>query len=351
MIFERLLAFPLVPTATAAFLIAAVTAFLLTPVVRTAARTLGAMDHPDARKIHSAPVPRWGGLAVYAGFLVGTAPILRFSGSFAFIALAAGVIALVGALDDLRGLSARWRLVIQVAASLAVMAGGTVISLIPHGPGQMALAWIVTLVWLVGITNALNFLDGMDGLATGLSIVTAVCLALVAWRSGDLTILIWGAALAGACVGFLPYNWKPASIFLGDSGSTTLGFLLAALAVQTTWAVERPLVAAGVPILIFAVPIFDMIYTTQSRIRNHVIHSVRDWLEYVGKDHFHHRLLNIGFTEKQTLALILAVAMALGIGGVVCRETGVLGAGLLLGQALLILGVVVALMLLGRVIG
>lgn len=156
-------------------------------------------------------------------------------------------------------------------------------------------------------------------------------------------------ALAGARLGYLPYNWRPARIFWGDAGSTFIGFTLAGLAVMGTWSDKNPLVALSTPLLILSIPIFDMIYTTVSRVRNGQVRSVRQWLEFTGTDHFHHRLRHLGMNEAQTVGFILMVNLCLGLASVTIRHAATpFGASILLFQSFLIFMIIVALMLLGR---
>src|SRR5436309_6406032 len=222
---------------------------------------------------------------------------------------------LAGALDDTRGLSARLRLGLQLSCSLVVIAAGVRLNLLP-GPVGVAGNVLLSVLWIVGITNAYNFIDGMDGLAPSLGALIALLMGLVASLSGQPGLAVACAALAGALLGFLPHNLRsgrPASIFLGDSGSASVGFLLAALAIKEDWAEGDPLVSLATPVLLFSVLIYDMIQTTVSRVVTGRVRSFREWIDYVGRDHIHHRFTDLLGHPRRALVLILSLALGLGL--------------------------------------
>lgn len=323
--------------------------YLMTPLAISLAFRWGILDVPDARKIHAHPIPRLGGLAIFLAVLFSMARNFQFSRELSGLMLAASLIYLAGLVDDKRGLSAVARLVVQLAASLIVVAFGVRITFLPAMPGEVFLEGLITVVWMVGITNAINFLDGIDGLASGMGGLCALLFLAIAWPLRQSYVSFFTVALAGGCLGYLPYNWNPARIFLGDAGSTFIGFTLAGLAVMGSWAYHNPLVALSTPLLILSIPIFDMIYTTISRVRNGQVRSLREWLEYAGKDHFHHRLMHLGMNVKQTVGFILMVNLCLGLASITIRHSATaVGAALLLFQSFLFFLVIVTLMLLGR---
>jgi UDP-GlcNAc:undecaprenyl-phosphate GlcNAc-1-phosphate transferase len=204
-------------------------------------------------------------------------------------------------------------------------------------------------IWLVGIVNAFNFMDGIDGLASTMGAVCALLFLGIGWKSNQYPLSFISAALAGACFGFLRMNWRPAKVFLGDSGSTFIGFILGCLALYGSWATDNPAVSLSTPVLILGIPIFDIIYTTVSRVRNGSVRSVKEWLEYAGKDHFHHRLMKLGMSVEQTVGFIVVLNICLGLGAWNIRHTAsTAGTWLLLAQSVLIFLIVVALMILGR---
>ncbi len=331
------------------FLIAAFTALLATPLAARLAPRLGAMDVPDARKVHSSPVPRSGGLAVYLAFLAAALRNMQFSTEIWGILIGGTIVFLLGFADDCRGLSARTRLAWQALAALAVTFFGLKLSFPLNLPFGEALSTLLSVVWLVGIVNAFNFMDGIDGLASSMGLVCALLFLGIGWNSGQYPLAFISAALAGACAGFLRYNWRPAGIFLGDSGSTFIGFILGCLALYGSWATDDPAVAFSTPLLVLGIPIFDIIYTTVSRVRNGSVRGVKQWLEYTGKDHFHHRLMKLGLGVEQTVGFIVLLNICLGLGAWTIRHTAsTLGTWLLLAQSVLIFLIVVVLMLLGR---
>jgi UDP-GlcNAc:undecaprenyl-phosphate GlcNAc-1-phosphate transferase len=331
------------------FLIAMSAVFLLAPASAWLAVRIGAMDVPDARKVHTAPVPRIGGLAVYLAFMLAVLRNQQFSREIWGILLGGTIIFLLGFFDDWKGLSARTRLFWQTAAALVVTFFGLQLSFPLQLPFGLTLSVILSVVWLVGITNAFNFMDGIDGLASVMGAVCALLFLGIGWNSSQYPLSFISAALAGACLGFLRMNWRPARVFLGDSGSTFIGFILGCLALYGSWATDNPAVAFSTPLLVLGIPVFDIIYTTVSRVRNGSVSSVRQWLEYTGKDHFHHRLMKLGLGVEQTVGFIVLLNICLGLGAWTIRHTAsTFGTWLLLTQSVLIFLIVIALMLLGR---
>jgi len=308
-------------------------ACLVTPSAMLAVR-VGALDVPDRRKVHDRPTPRLGGLAVFGGIVVALALHGAPERSTTLLLVASAGLLVVGMFDDFGGVSARVRLVAQVVASLVVLQGGVVLTVFPHEElsGTVANA-VLTVLWLVGITNAFNFFDGMDGLAAGLGIVMAGFLGTIAFRTGQEHLGWVSAAVAGGCLGFLPFNFRgtrPARVFMGECGSTVLGFLLAGLAVHGEWAVGHPLINLSAPLLIFGVLIFDMIHTTVSRIARGEVRSVRGWLEYTGRDHLHHRFESLLRSKTRAVLLVHVLAVTLGLSALLIRGVSLEGSVLLL---------------------
>ncbi|MDA8131486.1 MAG: MraY family glycosyltransferase [Elusimicrobia bacterium] len=331
------------------FLIAMSAVFLLAPASVWLALRIGAIDMPGERKVHFEPIPRIGGLAVYLAFLAAVVRNLQFSREIYGILLGGTIIFLLGFFDDWKGLSARTRLFWQTVAALTVTFFGLHMSFTLKMPFGAALSTVLSVLWLVGIVNAFNFMDGIDGLASTMGAVCALLFLGIGWNSGQHALAFISAALAGACAGFLRMNWRPARVFLGDSGSTFIGFILGCLALYGSWATDNPAVAFSTPLLVLGIPIFDIIYTTISRIRNGTVTNVREWLEYAGKDHFHHRLMKLGMGVEQTVGFIVLLNVCLGLGAWTIRHTAsTAGTWLLLVQSVLIFLIVVALMLLGR---
>ena len=313
-------------------------ALFLLIIVRILAAKFGAVDKPSARKVHIHVTPRWGGVAIYTAFIIVLLRNFDFSLPLKGIVIGGTLLVIVGMLDDKYGVSERIRLLVQlVAASIAIYTGVRM-SFLPDTWWGDTLEIILTLTWFIGITNAMNFLDGMDGLCSGLAAINAFFFGAVAVRTQQPFFMFLSAALSGACLGFIPYNFrkgKPALIFLGDSGSTFLGFTLAGIALIGDWASDN-FVAVIVPIIIMAIPIFDMSLTTIMRIVEGKVHSIREWVQYTGKDHFHHRLADMGFGKRKTVQLILLIAACLGINGFILKDSEILDAGLLLVEAVLL---------------
>jgi len=233
---------------------------------------VGAVDHPSSRKIHESATPQLGGVAVYLAFLIAilantaglAAPLVLNEGMLGVLA-GGTLLLLIGVRDDIRPVPATVKLVVQIVAAAIVIWAGKLLTFFPHSVWGDALNVLLTVLWIVGITNAFNFSDGMDGLATGLGIIIAFFLGVVAFQTNQPALAWVAVALVGAGLGFLPYNFRPkapATIFLGDAGSTFLGFTLACLAVKGNWADRNPIVSVSTPILIFGILIYDMVHTT-----------------------------------------------------------------------------------------
>ncbi|MGH8760906.1 MAG: glycosyltransferase family 4 protein, partial [Burkholderiales bacterium] len=279
----------------------------LTPVTIWLGYRWGLVDQPNERKIHRTPIPRMGGLAVYLG-LVGSILVNFILEDWMVAILAAGsLLLIVGMLDDAWELPAWSKLAAQLAAAGLVMYSGKMLTLFPDGLWGDAANVLLTLVWIVGITNAFNFFDGMDGLATGLAMLIALFMGAVAFDTNQPGLGWLAVAIIGAGFGFLPFNFRfkqQALVFLGDGGSTFLGFTLACLAVKGNWADNNPIVSFSNPLLIFGVLIYDMIHITAERIATGKVVSVKEWLEYVGKDHLHHRLERVLGSRQASVVMI-----------------------------------------------
>lgn len=311
----------------------------LTPLMVHLGHQWELVDQPSDRKIHVHPTPRLGGVAVYLGFL-GSVLLNSILPDWMIATLAAGsLLLLVGLIDDIWELPASSKLVAQLVAAGIVIATGKVLTLFPSGPvGDLANV-MLSLLWIVGITNAFNFFDGMDGLATGLAILIAGFMGAVAFETNQPGLGWLAIAIIGAGVGFLPYNFrghKPAVIFLGDGGATFLGFTLACLAVEGNWADHSPVVSFSNPLLIFGVLIYDMIHITVERVATGKVRSIKEWLDYVGKDHLHHRLERALGSRQASVAMICLMTICLGLAALALRHAGTAEAVLLLLQACLI---------------
>lgn len=322
------------------------------PIVRAFARWWGVLDVPAARKVHKVPTPLLGGAAVYAAFAATVLFNFSFSLQLKGVAVGATMMVVIGVLDDVHNLSARLKLLGQVLAAAVTMAYGVTLNVVPHGvPGAVAINVALTLLWFLTVTNALQFLDGMDGLAAGLGAVAALFFSLAALQTGQRYLMFLAAPLVGACLGFLPYNFRPgrsASIFLGDAGASFIGFTLAGLAVMGEWAEDDPVVALLTPMLILAVPLFDITYVGIVRVVTGKVHSVAEWLAYTGKDHMHHRFEALGLKRPESVLVIVAIAATLGLSALLLKFATPPEAILILVQAACILAIIAVLEGVGR---
>ena len=330
------------------FVFSFIIAFLSTKVIGRIAAKLKILDHPNERKIHKKPIPLLGGLAIFGSYVATIIFNFNFSRELKGVVIGGTIILIIGLVDDIKHIPATWKLISQVLASSILILYGVKLSFLPSTWWGNAGEVLLTVIWVVGITNAVNFFDGMDGLATGLTVIGSLSFFIVAEITGQSYLGFLTIALAGSCLGFLKFNFKPASIFLGDAGSTFLGFTLAGIAVMGGWAEKNPKVALSLPIIILSVFIFDMIYITIARVWDGRVRNFKEWIEYTGKDHLHHRLLTLGFNETQTVLLIYLIAACLGIGGINLIATEDLKIYFEFIQAFIIFIIVVILMITGR---
>ena len=283
------------------------------PWVRKAAIAAGIIDMPSARKVHATPIPLMGGVAIVLGSVL--AVLFLYNGQpprAAVGALAAGcIVAFIGLLDDRKALSARIRLGVQLLAVGVLIFAGVRVNL-PFLPDAADFA--LTAFWIVGLTNAINLMDNMDGLAAGTAGIASFYLTLLAVINEQYLVSGLSAALFGACLGFLYFNFPPASIFMGDSGAYFLGFWLSVLALQLRFPVERSIATWMVPIIILGLPIFDTTLVTVSRMRRG-IHPFT-----AGKDHVSHRLTRLGFDKRSAVLVCYLVACILGTLGILMPE-------------------------------
>jgi UDP-GlcNAc:undecaprenyl-phosphate GlcNAc-1-phosphate transferase len=325
--------------------------FFGVPVVRRVAYALGVLDAPAARKVHRTPTPLLGGAAVYAGFALTVLFNFNFSRGLKGVAVGATIVVVLGLLDDVWDLPAPVKLAGQVLGVGAAVAWGVVLNVVPHWlPGATPLNVALTLLWFLTVTNAVQFLDGMDGLASGLGVIAGLFFSISALQTQQPYLFILAAPLVGACLGFLPYNFRRdgARIFLGDSGASFIGFTLAGLAVMGEWADDDPIVALLTPILILAVPLFDIAFIGVVRVVTGKVHTLREWLAYTGKDHIHHRFEALGLTKAQSVLLIYFIAGTLGLSAILLRQATAREAALVLVQAGCVLAIIAILEGVGR---
>ncbi len=297
----------------AAVVCAALLAYVCTPLVRVLAFKIGAVDVPkDGRRMHSVPIPRIGGLAIFIGFaltMLAFCPVSKFNAVLLFGGL---IIVIMGVLDDVFALNAWLKLAVQLAvAGLAVIEGVTIdfISLgdrmIPLG----AWAYPLTIIWIVGITNSINLIDGLDGLACGISAICSMSLFVVMLILGDFRSALIVAVVIGACIGFFPFNAHPAKIFMGDTGAQTLGYLLSIIAIEGVFKTHT-VFSFLIPLSIFGLPIFDTLFAVVRRL----IHKKSPFSSDRG--HIHHRLIDMGFGQKKSTKILYSICGILGTAAV-----------------------------------
>ncbi|HLG26625.1 MAG TPA: MraY family glycosyltransferase [Paenisporosarcina sp.] len=305
--------------------LAFVASILLTPVVKALAFKVGAVDRPNYRKVHARIMPRLGGLAIFGSFLVGYFVLRPEDSTALYIVLGAVMIIITGVLDDMFEITAKAKLLGQFIAAGIVIYGGLQIDFInlPFG-GQLDFGYFsipLTILWIVGITNAINLIDGLDGLAAGVSTIALITLAGMAFMMGDMFVFAMAAILAASCAGFLFYNFHPAKIFMGDSGSLFLGYMIGVLALLGFKNIT--VISLIIPIIMLGVPISDTFFAIVRRLR------LKQPLSAPDKSHLHHCLLNVGFTHRQTVLIIYALASMFGVAALIFSQATLWGAILL----------------------
>ncbi|MBQ7092947.1 MAG: undecaprenyl/decaprenyl-phosphate alpha-N-acetylglucosaminyl 1-phosphate transferase [Clostridia bacterium] len=305
-----------------AFVTALAVAFGATPVVRILAKNVGAIDVPkDNRRMHKTPIPRMGGLAIFFGFVVAVLLFFNMTIQMKSILMGAVVLVVLGVVDDIKPLPALFKLVVQIGAALIPVSQGVKVYSVAHpfiSYDYIRLGmWSVplTVIWIVGMINAVNFIDGLDGLAVGISSIASVSMLVVAALVSEGYVVIIMAALAGACIGFMPFNINPAKIFMGDTGSMFLGYILAVMSVQGLFKFYA-IVTFAVPFVVLGLPIIDTVFAIVRRLLKGQSPFTAD------RGHVHHRLVDLGFDQKQTVAILYALSAVLGLSAVVLTSSG-----------------------------
>lgn len=276
------------------FYLSCLVAFVLTPLLRGMAFQLGILDHPKEYGIHDRSVPRLGGVAICIAFVLGSLYRMDLSEQLKGVLVGSTLIFVTGLLDDLIYLRAGLKLVVQlVACGIMMFKYGVILDVFPH----VILNGFFTALGVIGLTNAVNFLDNMDGLAAGLVMISSLTIFIVAYTTNQFWLSYLSMALVGATAGFLAFNLRKAYVFMGDAGSTFLGFTLASLAVMCEWSNSLP-VTLTVPLLILGVPILDMVLITILRVKEDKVSNFKEWIDYTGKDHLSHRLMRLGLGER-----------------------------------------------------
>jgi len=278
---------------------------------------VGALDAPDDRKVHTRPIPRMGGLAIYVAFVLAVLASMHINREIMGLLVGGTVILIVGIIDDLKPLPAKVKLLGQIVAAAVLVMFDIRIEWLTNPFGEMLyvdyLAIPVTIIWVVSLTNTVNLIDGLDGLAAGVSTIAAITILLVALQQNFVAVAILTAALAGSALGFLQHNFNPAKIFMGDTGSMFLGYMLAAISIlgavksAATIALIVPIVALGLPILDTAFAIIRRYMSGRPIFKP-------------DKGHLHHRLLEMGLTQKQAVLLMYVISGCLGLSAIALTE-------------------------------
>lgn len=312
-------------TLFAAFVTSFALALLFTPVAIKIAPKIGAIDVPkDGRRMHTKAMPRFGGLAIFVGT---TASLIIYAGDnekMIPVLIGGTMIYILGVVDDLKNLNAKLKFGGQLLVAILMYYMGLRIKFITNYFGEGALhfgevvCFIVTVLWIVGITNTINLIDGLDGLAAGNAAISALCIAYVAYIHGDqygmMIVCLAMLALAGGCLGFLPFNFFPAKIFMGDGGSLFLGFMIAALSVVGPLK-RSTIIAVVVPVVVLGIPIFDTFFAILRRLVNK-----RPIME-ADKGHLHHRLMASGYGQRRAVLMLYGVSATMGMAAVlISRE-------------------------------
>lgn len=308
--------------------VAGLIAFVGTPFTLVLARRFGFISYPNSRQTHIMPIPLMGGVAIWAGFVVSLLVFGRGAEYRELLAIVVGatVIFIVGLVDDRIGLKPLPKLIGQLIAAFALVLGGVQARMF----GNAILDVLVTVVWVVGICNAINFSDNMDGLAAGISAVAAGSFLLLAAFNGQVLVSSLAAALLGACLGFLFYNFQPALTFMGDAGSLLLGFMLAVLGIKLSFPGVNPLSTWMAPIVVLGVPIFDTALVIISRLRRQ-ISILRG-----GADHTSHRLVRLGLSHRRAVLALYSVAAVFGVSAVFMSQSMPVVANVAFGALLLV---------------
>ncbi|KNZ70073.1 glycosyl transferase family protein [Thermincola ferriacetica] len=297
--------------------VAFLTTLIMTPLVRRLAFKIGAVDCPNDRKVHCKPMPRLGGVAIFLGFVIAMLVTQEISKITLGLVIGSALIVALGIMDDIFDISPRLKLLGQIVAALVLVLFGIEVTFVTNPFGGVVnlgiLSIPITLFWIVGVTNAVNLVDGLDGLAGGVATIAAFCLAVIGWLEGQYMVVLPAIILGASTIGFLKYNFHPAKIFMGDSGSMFLGYILAAFSIiglTKGFAV----MSVFVPIFIIGIPIFDTAFAIVRRFMNHQPIFKAD------KEHLHHCLLEKGLSHRQTVLAIYLFDILLGVSGIVLTQ-------------------------------
>ena len=330
------------------FVIAFAVAFGTTPFVKSLAIRIGAVDKPgEERRVHKKSTPLLGGIAIFYGFAISVLCLCDIDAGVRGMMIGSIVIVVCGVFDDIHPMRPLVKLLFQVLAAVIIVLHGTVITRIsmptfiaPSGALELGVFSVpITIIWIVGVTNAVNLIDGLDGLASGVSAIASMTLFCIALIASESNIAIITAALAGACFGFLPYNFNPAKIFMGDTGAMFLGFILSTVSIMGLFKAYA-VISFIVPFIVLGLPLFDTSFAILRRLKNHKPIMEAD------RGHLHHKLLDMGFSQKQTVSILYLISTVLGLSAVVLIGVGAVRAMVLL--AAVIIAIVVAFVVLKK---
>jgi len=304
-------------------------ALVFTPVAIKIAPKIGAIDIPkDNRRMHTKAMPRFGGMAIYIGTVASMLIFLPYSTRLMGVIVGGTLIFIIGIIDDLKNMPAKMKLAFQILCAFILFQFTVRIDFIsnPFGEGYYFFPWIVslivTIVWIVGITNTINLIDGLDGLAGGVAFIASISIAYTAFIHGRTEISMAMLAIAGSALGFLPFNFNPAKIFMGDGGSLFLGFMLAGLSVMSPMK-SATMVATVVPVLVLGLPIFDTAFAILRRLIN------RRPIMEADKGHLHHRIMAVGLGQKRTVLTLYGISGVMGVAAILISRQLLIESGLL----------------------
>jgi UDP-GlcNAc:undecaprenyl-phosphate/decaprenyl-phosphate GlcNAc-1-phosphate transferase len=325
------------------FITTALVSYLITPLIRKIAIRTDYLDHPLRNKVHAHPTPLLGGLAIYLAFMIGLFTATKFACDARLVSIltATTFLMVVGLVDDRMGMMPEIKLLGQFLAAMIVIKSGVRMEFL----NNYYLNVIVTYIWLVGITNAFNLLDNMNGLSSGIAAIAAIFFGIVMWSTNQLCIAVVCFAIAGAALGFLKHNFPKANIFMGDTGSLVIGFVLASIGVLGSWKTKFLTTSVAMPIIILAYPIFDTTLVTVMRLIEG--RSVFQG----GKDHSSHRLALLGLKKTRAVLVIYGICIALGLSALLIPRLPLKNALIVIGAlaiGMIFLGIRLALVDTGR---
>lgn len=313
-----------------AFAVALLTSFLSVPFVKNIAIKAKAIDVPkDGRRMHKVPIPRMGGLSIFYGFVVSMLCFGTLNRELASILTGALIIVILGIIDDIKALPALPKFFVQIVSAIIPVAMGSRIDFVSLPFSDAAsnivfndiISFILSVIWIVAVTNAVNLIDGLDGLAAGVSTIASASILFIAIIDGNVFVTLISVCLVGSCLGFLPYNLNPAKIFMGDTGATFLGYIMAVMSIQGMFK-SYTLITFIIPVLILGLPLFDTSFAIIRRLIRHQPIMQAD------RGHLHHRLIDMGFNQKQTVSVLYTISALLGLSAIIMEGydslTGVL---------------------------